>query len=96
MADHLGSPVTVLVMNTDYLASGDEAGVVHIRKIFNDEHFHITIIQNGPVTGVLFSPDSESLFIASNDHLVAEWSLKKGEKVRDFIGDHTSSITSMA
>mmetsp|Transcript_5988 Transcript_5988/g.5306 ORF Transcript_5988/g.5306 Transcript_5988/m.5306 type:complete len:97 (+) Transcript_5988:427-717(+) len=96
MAEHEGSPVNVVLMDSDFVASGDEAGTVNIRKIFSDDKFHVKISQSGPVTGVLFSTDGASLFTSTTNHVVTEWSIESGDKLREFVGEEGSKITSMA
>jgi len=96
MSDHEGSPVTSLLMESDYMASGDEAGNVNIGKIFTDEQFHVKIHPIGPVTALLFSTDGASLFTVSTNHVVSEWRTDNGEKVREFVGEVGNSITSIA
>jgi len=44
----------------------------------------------------LFNSNGKSLFTASTNHVVTEWSVENGEKIREFIGEEGSSITSLA
>jgi len=83
-------------MNSKFSVSGDSTGNVHIRKLYNDDEFDVKFTQKGPVSNLLFSPDGASLFTSSTDHLVTEWNVENGEKLREIVGEEGSVITSLA
>lgn len=63
-SEQKGKVVTTIAIDKTFFASGDDAGTVHVHKLYNDDanEFNTKIEVEGgkPVTNILFHPDGLS------------------------------------
>lgn len=87
-------------MDSKYVASGDEAGVVQVHKLQNDDGAEFATkveVEGGkPVTNILFHPDGHSVFVSTTGPDVLEYNTTSAEKMKEFKGEAEEQITALA
>jgi len=67
--------VTQIKMTTSHLASGDEAGVVQLKKIYTDEAFDVKIEteEKLPITAIFIGKSAKEIFIGNTGSVASKW-----------------------
>jgi WD40 repeat protein len=78
-----------------FLASGDQAGVVRIWDFNRGELLQTLNGHTEPVSAIVFTPDSQTLVSGSYDTTIKLWNVQTGELLNTLLG-HPSQVNALA